>query len=333
MQELKFDVVEETIPGEKLNRLFLNHWPAFRAWYLDEGEAARPTYLECVLAFKKYMPELYPLYQRMQDALNCDDLQARFLSLYQPPPFYSGCSQLIFKKDRQALIRNYDFPPILCEGTIMYSRWLEKGVIAMADCGWGVLDGMNDSGLSASIAFGGRFIKGDGFGISIVIRYILETCSTVEEAIDVFQRIPVHLDYNIALIDKAHNHATLFVAPSLDVFVSRAAASTNHHNFQESDSTLYLKDSKIRLDAISSLLDSGAQCTSNIVESFLRPPIYRPHYVYQSGTLYTAAYYPQEGEVTYLWQDRVLHLSFNHFTEQEVHIIYDSTDQTFMLPM
>jgi penicillin V acylase-like amidase (Ntn superfamily) len=56
------------------------------------------------------------------------------------------------------------------------------------------LDGINDFGLAESIVYGGPLVQGDGFGITIVIRYLLETCSTVEEAIQVFQRIPVHLD-------------------------------------------------------------------------------------------------------------------------------------------
>ena len=41
---------------------------------------------------------------------------------------------------------------------------------------------MNDDGLAVSLTFGGRRVLGDGFGIPIVLRYLLETCGTVEEA-------------------------------------------------------------------------------------------------------------------------------------------------------
>lgn len=181
MKHLEFEVINEATPGEKFSQLFKNNWPVYRTWYLDEGEAARPTYLECITALKKYMPALVPLYHQVLELLGYDDLQARFLSLYHPPPFYSGCSQLITKKDEKVLIRNYDFPPILREGTVLQSQWRGKGVIAMADCVWGALDGMNDSGLAISIAYGGRLVQGDGFGITIVLRYVLETCATVED--------------------------------------------------------------------------------------------------------------------------------------------------------
>jgi len=213
VKTLQFEVVNENLPGKKFSQLFNKNWSAYRAWYLDEGENVRPTYLECISAIKKYMPELYPLYQQVIKLLDADDLQARFLSLYRPPPFFSACSQLIVKQGQPALIRNYDFPPLLCEGVILHSQWLDKKVIAMADCVWGALDGINEDGLAVSIAYGGRLVEGDGFGITIVIRYILETCSTVDDAVEVFRRVPVHLDYNIALVDRSGEHATVFIAP------------------------------------------------------------------------------------------------------------------------
>ena len=49
----------------------------------------------------------------------------------------------------------------------------------MSDCLWGLLDGVNDAGLAVSLTFGGRRDVGDGFGIPIVVRYLLEVCSDV----------------------------------------------------------------------------------------------------------------------------------------------------------
>ena len=323
MKNLKFEIVEEAPPGEKFKQLFEKNWPAYRAWFLDEGESARPTYLECVSALKEYMPVLFPLYEQLLSLLDADDLQARFLSLYQPPPFYSGCSQLIAKGQNSALIRNYDFPPILCEGTILHSQWLGKKVIAMADCVWGALDGMNDAGLSVSIAYGGRLQKGEGFGITIVLRYVLETCTTVDEAIAVFKRIPVHLDYNVALLDKNGDHATLFVTPGREVRVTLETTSTNHQEPLDSETKLFLEDSQIRLDALNAFANLPMQSPQETVAFFLQPPLYRSHQLYPSGTLYTAAYYPNQGLVNYLWPHQNLVLSFDQFSEQELHVLYE----------
>ena len=62
----------------------------------------------------------------------------------------------------------------------------------MSDCLWGLLDGINDAGLAVSLTFGGRRDVGDGFAIPLVMRYLLETCDTVDEARAALERIPVH---------------------------------------------------------------------------------------------------------------------------------------------
>ncbi|NIB38103.1 hypothetical protein HBA55_00820 [Pseudomaricurvus alkylphenolicus] len=322
MQDLKFEVIKEAVPGEKFRRLFDNNWPAYRAWYLDEGESARPTYLECVDAVKHYMPELFPIYKQILKLVDADDLQARYLSLYQPPPFYSGCSQLIAFREQTALVRNYDFPPILCEGTVLHTQWLDKQVITMADGVWGVLDGMNDAGLALSIAYGGHKLQGDGFAVTIVLRYILETCNTVNEAIAVLRRIPIHLDYNIALLDQTGAHATVFVAPGQDISVGQVTTSTNQRGPVSGDTALFLEDSQIRLDALNALSARSDLSAQETALCFLQPPLYRPHQLYPSGTLYTAAYFPATGQVQYLWPHQNLVLSFDQFSEQECHIHY-----------
>ena len=60
----------------------------------------------------------------------------------------------------------------------------------MSDCLWGLLDGMNDAGLAVSLTFGGRRALGDGFGIPLVVRYLLETCDDVAEARETLARLP-----------------------------------------------------------------------------------------------------------------------------------------------
>lgn len=322
MRNLQFDVISEAVPGEKFTQLFEKNWPAYRAWYLDEGEETRPSYLDCVSALEQYMPELLPLYHQIVELLGCDDLQARFLSLYCPPTFYSACSQLIYKKEQSVLIRNYDFPAFLCEGTILRSHWLDKDVIAMADCVWGVLDGINDAGLSVSINYGGRLIEGKGFAITIVVRYVLETCNTVEEAVAAFKRIPVHLDYNIALLDKQGKHATVFIAPDQAPYVTQETTSTNHQAHVADGKPLFLEDSGTRLDALNWLEKSSDHLLSQTITQFLHAPLYRPHDSQAPGTLYTAVYNPTEGHASYVWPHQNLHLSFDHFPEQTLDIHY-----------
>ena len=63
----------------------------------------------------------------------------------------------------------------------------------MGDCLWGLLDGVNDAGIAVSLTFGGRPNVGTGFGIPIVLRYVLQASESIDAAVDALTRIPVHM--------------------------------------------------------------------------------------------------------------------------------------------
>ena len=89
--------------------------------------------------------------------------------MYCPPAYLAGCSKLAVKGIENYLIRNYDYNPQLFEGNFLHTNWL-KPVMGMSDCNWGLLDGINGDGLAVSLAFGGRKVMGEGFGIPLIIR-------------------------------------------------------------------------------------------------------------------------------------------------------------------
>src|SRR5262252_8012268 len=119
MTDLSFEAIAETTPGAKWQALFSKYWPAYRAWFFSEGDAARKPYLSSYRTLKAAMPELAPIYERLCELAGGGDQAARFLSLYCPPPCLTGCSQVVWSGDGPALIRNYDYAPWLCEGSIL----------------------------------------------------------------------------------------------------------------------------------------------------------------------------------------------------------------------
>ena len=148
----------------RLLDFFSAAWPAYRRWYLNQGEAARPAYAECAAdAPRRTCPSWPPTYDRLVEAVGGGDLEARFLSHWRPPPLFAACSLLTYNRERNVLLRNYDYPPLLCDNTVLASSWHGTRVMAMTDCLWGALDGVNEHGLSVAIAFGGRPVVGDGF--------------------------------------------------------------------------------------------------------------------------------------------------------------------------
>lgn len=290
----------EEDPGEIWTSRFAELWPDYRRWYLSQGEDARPSYLACERALLRWMPEIVPAWQRHCELAGAQDLQARFLSLWCPPPYLSGCSQAAFLHDTPLLVRNYDYHPRLLEGFFVGSAWTGRRVLASTDCVMGALDGVNDAGLAASLSFGGKREHHEGFGAPLVLRYVLETCGTVREACDVFQRVPCHMAYNFLLVDRTGDFATVFVTPGARTRVLHRAASTNHQEeivwprHARATATLAREG---RLDhLVAEERDADA-----FVDAFLHAPLHNTRYEQGFGTLYTASYAPSEGTVRYLW--------------------------------
>ncbi|MFY0992059.1 C45 family autoproteolytic acyltransferase/hydolase [Halomonas sp. C05BenzN] len=326
---LVFHTVRESAPGPKWRSLFDYHWPAYEQWYLSEGERERPAYLACYNALRRHMPELVDTYKALCELAGGGDLAARLLSLYRPPPYITGCSQAVLARPSSTVLaRNYDYPPELCEGTILYSHWNERRVIAMSDCLWGVLDGLNDRGLAVSLAFGGRKVVGDGFGAPIILRYILEFCDTVPEAAEVLARVPTHMAYNITVADSAGRYITAMIAPDRRASIRRVAVATNHQKKIEWYAHALASETLIRERQLSILVDDEATTEGRLISAFLSPPLFRHDYQRGLGTVYTAVYRPRSGRAQFHWPCKWLDLSFDDFPEERLAIRYGSRHLT-----
>lgn len=324
-KRLVFRTVHEPEPGEKWRGLFDLHWSAYERWYLSETERERPSYLTCYNALRKHMPELVPTYQRLCGLAGGGDIASRMLSLYRPPPYITGCSQAVMANARSnVLVRNYDYPPELCEGTILSTCWNGRRVIAMSDCLWGVLDGINDVGLSVSLAFGGRKTVGDGFGAPIILRYILEFCETTHEASEVLARVPTHMAYNITVNDSLGRYVTAMIGPDRPATIKRIPVATNHQKKIEWYAHALASETIIRERQLSILVDDEDTTEDRLVSAFFSPPLFRSDYKRGLGTIYTAVYHPNEGRAQYHWADHSLDVSFDHFEETAVDIRYTS---------
>nr|MDQ2695833.1 C45 family autoproteolytic acyltransferase/hydrolase [Pseudomonadota bacterium] len=183
--QLTFEAVSEARPGPRWRALFHRYWPAYRAWLLRRDGPRPPSPEQARAALRRHMPELLPTYDRLLELAGGDPLAARLLSCWRPPAYLISCSQAALSRPGQrALVRNYDLDPHLNEGLILHSAWTGRQVIAGSEFLWGAADGMNDAGLALSLAFGGRRAVGDGFGIPLILRYLLEVCGDLDEAVE-----------------------------------------------------------------------------------------------------------------------------------------------------
>ena len=314
-EQLEFEAVEELQPGPQWRARFEAMWPTYRAWYLQDGRSERPRLAACRSALARHMPELVPVHERLVELAGGDELAARLLSLYRPPGFVVGCSQAAWTRDAPVLVRNYDYPVSRLEGIVYLTEWSGRRVLGMSDCLWGLLDGVNDAGLAVSLTFGGRRDVGDGFGIPLVVRYLLEVCSDVAEAREALAQIPVHAAQNLTLLDRSGAYLTAYVGPARAPEFHEVAATTNHQGKVEWPEYAQAIRTVERKQRVLELLDDPELTRSRFVEAFLEPPLRNTEYRQGFGTIYTAAYYPAEGRAEYRWPGFTWEQSLDRFEE------------------
>lgn len=321
--QLAFEAVSETRPGPKWQALFRRYWPAYRAWYLNRSGADQPCLREAKQALRHHMPELVPTFERLIELTGADELAARLLSCYRPPAYLISCSQAALSRPgRGMLVRNYDLDPNLNEGLVLHSAWNGRQVIATSEFMWGVADGMNDAGLALSLAFGGRKTVGDGFGIPLILRYVLEVCDDLPDAIEVLRRVPSHMAYNVTLLDRRGESATVQVAPDRPAEVLKAAVATNHQCGVEWPEHARFTATVEREKALHAHLADPQTTERDLLKAFLRPPLYNTDYQNGFGTLYTAVYRPDQGSVHWHWPDANWSQSFAAFQEGKRTVVY-----------
>jgi predicted choloylglycine hydrolase len=311
MMQLMFYGIREPTPGPRWQQLFDATWTGYRAWYLREGESARPSLDTARGMLQRHLPELMPTWERLVDLAGGDDTAARMLTLYNPPRFLPGCSQVALTDGTPMLARNYDYRPDLCERVVYSSAFTGRRVIGSSDCLWGLLDGMNDAGLAVSLAFGGRRGAAAGFGIPLIVRYVLEVAETVDDAVSVLARVPVNMVYNLTMLDRNSDTATVFVAPGAQPEVFARCPATNHRGTRPEDPDHARSFRSVeRQQALFELLARHSDPDA-VISAFLRPPLYNTAYADGFGTMYTAAYRPSVGVVDYVWPGSIWRRGFD----------------------
>lgn len=312
---MQWRAISEDRPGAKWAGLFAEYWPHYRRWWLREGENMRPPYMESRSAIRQYMPEIVELYDQLCDLAGGGDQAARFLSFYCPPPYLSGCSQAIWTGREPVMVRNYDYNPHAFDSLILKTNWMGRGVVGTSDGLWGLVDGMNDAGLSLSLTFGGRRVVGTGFGVPLILRYVLQTCTSAEEAGEALARIPTHMSYNVTVLDRKRQYLTAMMAPDRRAVITHAAVATNHQESVEWVSHARFTATVERERYLLHRLTLHRDAQETFINTFLKPPLYSTAFSVGFGTLYTAVYRPRKREMEIRWPGTVWSLPLKAFEE------------------
>jgi predicted choloylglycine hydrolase len=199
------------------------------------------------------------------------------------------CSQAVLADaDGPVLVRNYDLDPALNEGRLFRSGWLGREVIGMVEGMAGLADGMNDAGLAVSLAFGGRPALGRGFGVPLIVRYILQVCADVPDAVEALRGLPCHMAYNLTLVDKSGRHATVLLAPDRPAIVQDLRYATNHQIGVEWPRHARLSQTLERAEFLERVLATPGLDGPALEARFLAPPRHCRRYARGVGAGYSA---------------------------------------------
>jgi len=317
--KLTFDAVDEATAGPKWAARWQRSWPAYEAWFVARGGDSGPSAPDCRDAMRDYMPELVSLYDRLVTLAGGSDRAARFLSTWCPPAYLGGCSlAALSDKTDVRLVRNYDLSPELNEGLLLRTEWSGRAVMGMVEFLWGLSDGINDAGLSVALAYGGRAQTGRGFGVTTILRYVLETCDTVDEALSALRRVPSHMAYNLVLADASGSTASVELIPGGGIRVMPQAIATNHQSGPEPAARPGFTRSYERHAHLKDLRVSPRHLNRH----FLKPPLIQNRYAEGFGTLFTAEYNPIERTLGLTLSGERWDQALDAFEEGQRHVDY-----------
>src|SRR4029077_1410119 len=132
----------------------------------------------------------------------------------------------------------------------------------------------------------------DGFGMPLVVRYLLETCDTVEEVRPILERLPYAQAYNLTLADPAAAVMTAYLGPDRPPSFRRIPVATNHQWVVESWDPLLAESTVSREWWMIRLLVDPDVDAEAFSDAFLAPPLYSSAHAEGVGTVFTAAYDP-----------------------------------------
>jgi predicted choloylglycine hydrolase len=312
---LTFDAVREARPGPKWLARWDRSWPAYEVWFTANNGDSGPSRTACETALKRHMPELVSVHAELTRLAGGSDRAARFLSTWCPPAYLGGCSLAAHADAGEVrLLRNYDLSPDLNEGLLLHSTWCSMPVMGMVEFLWGLSDGINAAGLSVALAFGGSGTVRKGFGVTTILRYVLETCTDVPQALAVLERVPSHMAYNIVLADRHANTASVELIAGGGMRRRTGALATNHQHGTEKPDRPGFTRTHERHSHLETLL-AGNIAPDALSPAFLKEPLHQQNYANGFGTLFTAEYAPLTGGMTLHWPQENWQQSLDSFTE------------------
>jgi len=248
-----------------------------------------------------FCPQLLEELKGIADGMMISENEAlRWFAGYDLPALEMGCTSFITS---EYYVRNYDFSPDIYDGTFLIQRHSEnKWTCGNSELVVGRLDGMNSNGLTCGLHFVNNDTHKKGFLGSTIVRIIVETCNTVEDAIELLKELPHAASYNFSLVDRNGEFA-IFEASPEQTNVYREKNSISCVNMFQTDQMKHLNRQNVsssvdRLHALANLSEA-TRPAGEVHNWFSDPasPVFYTDYENYFGTLHTVSYVPKANTV------------------------------------
>ena len=160
----------------------------------------------CLPIYEKYYHEITEEIQGIADGQHCDVhvLQAVLFSMYSMPPA-CNCSCFAFTTGSEILLgRNSDFLTEIEKLNLNVIYKLTDGAYAFTGNTTAFVeieDGINEHGLAAGLTSVYPLRYKPGFNAGLLLRYLLEKCKNVSEAISILHQLPIASAQTLTLAD------------------------------------------------------------------------------------------------------------------------------------
>ena len=138
----------------------------------------------------------------------------------------------------------------------------------------------------------------------LLLRHILATCGTAEEAADFLQGVPHRLVHNFMLVDRDGGSTVVYAAANRHVTVERGATACTNH--QREVAVPRHAEVTRTVERLEYLKKAGESLT---LAGMLHPPLYCRDRDNHFSTVYSVEYDPVEGTARYAWPGQELLLT------------------------
>ena len=207
--------------GEQQGRLY----KANGMKLLDKVEIDPTLYKNQLRVYGKHYPEILEELNGIAEAGNYDKDKLIFFAVASEISFYRNlfgshkqCTIFGYKDEKCLYVgRNYDWLPA-CDNVFEAYKVINperNSFIAVTDmgilspetakpeyCFYNVDDAINDKGLFIGLTFAHAAQWSYGISTMLITKLIAETCGTVDQALNVFQRVPLCCPKNFLIADK-----------------------------------------------------------------------------------------------------------------------------------